>query len=137
MAPLPGFPPVPTPGDMLRLMQLQTEVMTELPETIAELTRAVRGLAETVETAKETVASANRVTERLEALLDDLQDPVQGLKPGIERINEVLSAPVIERLPTILESVESTVLPVTESAERLRNRLARLRRQQSGDGQET
>jgi len=141
---VPGVPPVPGLADVLRLIQLQTELMTELPETLAELTRATRGLSETVETAKETVASANRVTEKLEVLIDELQDPVHGLRPGIERVSEVLDAPVIERLPAILESVESTVLPVTASAERLRLRLstlnerrsrilARLRRESGGE----
>jgi hypothetical protein len=125
---IPGVPPVPTVTDLLRMVQLQTELMTELPETMTELTRAVRGLAETVETAKETVAAANRVTERLESLLDELQDPVHGLRPGIQRITEVLEAPVIGRLPAILESVERTVHPVSESAERIRKRLARFRR---------
>lgn len=123
---IPGVPSVPTPADMMRLMQLQAEVMTELPETLAELTRAVRGLAETVEATKVTVATANRVVDRMEALMDELQDPVHGLRPGIERLSRVLEAPVIERLPAILESVEDTVLPVAQRAERLREQLERL-----------
>jgi hypothetical protein len=45
-----------------------------------------------------------------------------------ELMTELLEAPVIERLPAILESVESTVLPVTQSAARIRKRLSRLRR---------
>lgn len=122
--PIPGVPPVPSFADVIRLMHLQAETMTEFPETIAELTRAARGLAEAVETAKETVAAANRVTERLEALMDELQDPVQGLRPGIERVSQVLEAPVVQRLPSILESVESTVLPITQRAERISQRLA-------------
>ncbi len=123
---IPGVPAVPNALDLLRLMQVQAEVLTELPETLAELTRAVRGLAETVEATKETVATASRVADRLELLMDDLQDPVQGLRPGIERLSVVLDAPVIERLPAILESVESTVLPVAQRAQRLRTQLERL-----------
>jgi hypothetical protein len=123
---IPGVPAMPTMGDMVRIMQLQTETMTQLPETLAELTRAVRGLAETVENTKETVAAANRVVERLEALLDELHDPVHGLRPGIERVSEVLEAPVVQRLPAILESVEGLVLPVARRAERVRLRLSEL-----------
>jgi len=123
---IPGVPSVPTPADMVRLMQLQAELLTELPETMAELTRAVRGLAETLEATKETVATANRVADRLEALMDELHDPVHGLRPGIERLSRVLEAPVIDRLPAILESVEGTVLPVAQRAERLRDQLTRM-----------
>jgi len=83
---IPGVLSVPSVAELLRMMQLHFELMTELPETMAELTRAVRGLAATVETAKETVDAANRVAERLESLLDELHDPVHGLRPGIERI---------------------------------------------------
>ena len=54
--------------DMLRLLQLQSELVTEIPEALAEPTRAVRGLAEVVDSAKDTVAAASRVVTRLEAL---------------------------------------------------------------------
>jgi ABC-type transporter Mla subunit MlaD len=123
---IPGVPSVPTPVDMMRLMQLQVEVLTELPETLAELARAVRGLSETVEAIKDTVATAGRVADRLDVLMDDLESPVHGLRPGIERLSRVLDAPVIERLPAILESVESTVLPVAHRAERMRRQLERV-----------
>jgi ABC-type transporter Mla subunit MlaD len=112
-------------ADVLRLMQVQAEVMTDLPDTIAELSKAVRGLAETAEATRETAGAASRVVERMESLLDELQDPVRGLRPSIERVTQVLDAPVWQRLPTVLESVESTVLPITRSAERARHRLAR------------
>jgi len=121
---IPGVPPIPTVVDLLKVMQLQAEMMAELPETLAELAKAVRGLAETVEATKDTVAKANRVVERLEVLVDELQDPVRGLRPGLKRVTEVLEAPVVQRLPAILESLESTVMPVALRAERMRNQLA-------------
>ena len=36
-----------------RLMRLQTETMTQSPDTLVELTRAIGGLAETFETCPE------------------------------------------------------------------------------------
>lgn len=66
---IPGVPAVPTPVDMMRLMQVQVEVLTELPDTLAELTRAVRGLSETVDAIKDTVATAGRVADRLDVLM--------------------------------------------------------------------
>jgi ABC-type transporter Mla subunit MlaD len=120
----PGVPSVPSMADALRLMQVQAEVMRDLPETLSELSKAVRGLAETAEATRETVSAANRVVERVESLVDELQDPVRGLRPGIERLIQVLDSPVLERLPSVLEEVESAVLPLTRSAERTRHRLA-------------
>ncbi len=121
---IPGVPGVPSMADVLRLMQVQAEVMSSLPETISELSKAVRGLAETAESAKQTTAAANRVVKRMEILLDELEDPVRGLRSGIDGVTQVLDAPVVQRLPSILESVESTLVPITRSAERTRNRLA-------------
>jgi hypothetical protein len=115
-------------ADLLRLMQAQAEVLAELPETIGQLSRTVRGLAETVEATRETAVAAGRVVERMESLLDELEDPVRGLRPGIERVTQVLESPVWERLPSMLESVEGTVLPVSRSAQRTRDRWARASR---------
>ena len=121
---IPGVPGVPSMADLLRLIQVQAEVMADLPETISELSKAVRGLAETAEEAKETVAAANRVVKRMESLIDELEDPVRGLRSGIDGVSRVLDAPVLQRLPAIVESVESTLVPITRSAERTRSRLA-------------
>lgn len=104
----------------------QVEVLTGLPDTLAELTRAVRGLSETVDAIKDTVATAGRVAGRLDELMDDLEGPVHGLRPGIERLSDVLDAPAIERLPAILDSIESTVLPVAHRAERVRRQLGKV-----------
>jgi ABC-type transporter Mla subunit MlaD len=123
---IPGLPPVPTIADVARLLQLQVQLLSELPETMAELTLAVRNLAGTVEASRETVAAANRVANRLDELIEELRDPVLGLRPGIEQVSAVLEAPVVQRLPEILESVESTVLPVTNRAGQARERMARL-----------
>ena len=123
---IPGLPPVPTIADVARLLQVQVQLLSELPATMAELTQAVRNLAGTVEASRETVAAANRVANRLDELIEELRDPVLGLRPGIEQVSAVLEAPVVQRLPEILESVESTVLPVTNRAEQARERMARL-----------
>jgi ABC-type transporter Mla subunit MlaD len=125
---IPGVPPVPPMADLLRLMQAQAEVLAELPDTLRQLSGSVRGLAETAEATRETVAAAQRVVERMNSLLEELEDPVRGLRPGIERVTQVLDSPVWERLPSLLESVESTVLPVTETAKHTRQRLAHVRR---------
>lgn len=128
---IPGIPPVPGMSELMRLMQLQAEVLSQLPENIAELSSAARGLAEAVEATKETAASASRVVRRLESLLDELEDPVHGLRPGVERVAEILDAPVVQRIPEVLESIEAAVLPLSQGVEQTRLRIeafARARR---------
>ena len=46
-------PSVQSVSDIGRLMRLQTETMTQSPDTLVELTRAIGGLAETFETCPE------------------------------------------------------------------------------------
>ena len=131
---LPGLPSMLSATDLLRIAQIQTELMRELPETVAELTRAARSLAESVDAVKETLASAQdtvtsagSVVARVEAVVNELEGPVHALRPGLQRVSEVLEAPVVRRLPELLESVEDTILPMTGAAERIRGRLARVR----------
>ena len=120
---IPGVPSVPTWADVVRMVQMQTEVLSELPETISDLQETVRGLSQAVDEVRETILTTTRVVTRLESLIDDLEDPVRGLRPGIERVSDVLEAPVIQRLPVTLEAVEATVLPIARSASRIRRRL--------------
>ena len=123
---IPGMPQASNVADLLRALQTQADLLADMPESIAEIHRGTKGLAETLELTKATVVTANRVVERLDRLVNELDDPVRGLKASIERVNQVLEAPVFERMPALLESVEDTVAPVVRSAARARARLSRV-----------
>lgn len=125
---MPGMPRIPGLGDSMKMVQAQSELITELPKTIAELQRAVKGLAEALAATKETVASTHRVSARLESVLDDIEEPLRSLRPGIERLAVVLNDPAIDRIPDALRSIEQTVGPVNEGVQRLRVRSAELTR---------
>jgi hypothetical protein len=133
---IPGVPQVPTLGDVTRTLQAQAELLADLPGTLADIQQATQGLAETIELSKSTVTTAHSVIERLDRLVSELDEPVRRLTVTIDRVNNVLAAPVFERLPALLESVEQTVEPVARSAGVARARLARLsswrRRRQKG-----
>ncbi len=116
-------------SDTLKLMRSQTEVLSELPGTIMELQRTVRGLGETLAAAKEAVASskdaaesAQRTAARVEAALDEIEEPIRALRPGLERLAVALDNPVVDRLPAMLEAIEATVLPISEGVRRMRDR---------------
>jgi chromosome segregation ATPase len=119
---MPGMPRVPGFNDAIKMMQTQTELLAELPSTIAELQRAVGGLGETLAASRESAASAQRVTSRVEAALDEIEEPIRALRPGLERLGAVLDSPVVDRIPAMLEAIEATVMPIAGGVERTRAR---------------
>ena len=132
-----GLPRVPSMNDAFRMVQAQSDLMSDLPSIIAELQASVRGLSETLTDSKTTAASALRVTARLEDILDEIEEPVRALRPGLQRLAVALDSPVIDRLPATLETIERTVLPVAarvaattawiqETKSRWKSRLAHL-----------
>ena|SRR5664279_2433521 len=119
---MPGIPRVPGLSDALQMVQTQSELLAELPAIIAELQRAVKGLGETVAASREAIASTRRVSARLESVLDEIEEPVRKLRPGIERLATALNNPAIDRIPGIVEAIEQTVVPVNDKLQRLRTR---------------
>jgi methyl-accepting chemotaxis protein len=109
-------------NDALRLVQAQTDLMTDLPAMIAELQQSVRDLSETVASSKDSAASAQRVIARLESVLDDIEEPVRAMAPGLQRLSVALDNPVIDRLPATLETIERTVLPIAARIEQTNER---------------
>jgi hypothetical protein len=75
---------------------------------------------------RETAATANSIVARVDALVAELEDPIRALRPGIETVSEALNAPLVQRLPGILEAVDNTVVPVAQAAGRGRYWVLRL-----------
>jgi ABC-type transporter Mla subunit MlaD len=125
---VPSLPRVPGFSEAVEMSQAQAELLKQLPSTIAELQRAVKGLAELVAATTDTVVSAQRVTARFETVLNEIEDPVRSLRPGIERLAAALDTPAIDRIPETLEAIERTVTPLNDGLQRLRRRIARLTR---------
>jgi ABC-type transporter Mla subunit MlaD len=123
---MPGMPRVPGIGDVAKLMQAQSELLSELPSTVADLQRTVRGLSEALAATRETATSAQRVSARLEEILDEIEEPVRSLRPGIERLAVVLDDPVIDRIPAIIAMIEQIVTPIANGRQRLQSGTARL-----------
>ena len=96
---LPGMPRVPGVSELVSQLQSQTEALAQLPLTVAALNSAVQGLIEAVTITRETAASAQRVSERLEEVIEELDEPVRALRPGLERVAKVLDDPVIDTVP--------------------------------------
>jgi ABC-type transporter Mla subunit MlaD len=106
------MPSIPGLGDVLTLLQKQSEALAQLPRTLADLNQTIQGLTEATTKAQETIASAQRITEHLEGLIEELQQPVRGLKPGLERIGRVLDDPAVDTVPDTLRRIHDDLMPL-------------------------
>jgi hypothetical protein len=122
----PGIPRVPSMNDAFRMVQAQTDLMSDLPAIIKELHRSVRDLSEALAASKDSAASAQRVTARVEALLDEIEEPVRALRPGLTRVAAAIDSPVVDRLPSTLETIERAVLPIAARLEAVSQRVEAL-----------
>ena len=86
--------------------------MVALPNALLSLTRAVGQLDETVREARETVAQLQRLGSRLEGMLDDVEEPVRDLAPGLRRMAEVLDDPAVSDIPDTIRRIREDLLPV-------------------------
>lgn len=118
MARIPGI------DGLFSVLQTQTEALAALPGTVASLTTAVRGLADVVGQTRETVATVNRLAGRLDSLVEELEEPLKALAPGLTRLAVVLDDPVVEELPDTLRKVQADVLPVLRTLADTHERVA-------------
>jgi ABC-type transporter Mla subunit MlaD len=107
-----GLPRIPGLSELLSLLQTQTEALAQLPRTLSDLNGTVRELTEATTMARDTIASAQRIAERLEDLVEELEEPVRALKPGIERVGRVLDDPVVDTVPDTLRSIQEDLVPL-------------------------
>ncbi len=107
-----GLPRIPGFGELLALLQTQTEALAQLPRTLSDLNGTVRELTEATTMAHATIASAQRIAERLEDLVGELEEPVRALKPGIERVGRVLDDPVVDTVPDTLRRIQEDLIPL-------------------------
>jgi ABC-type transporter Mla subunit MlaD len=106
------MPRIPGFSELLTLLQTQTEVLAQLPRTLSDLNGTVRELTEATTMAHATIASAQRIAERLEGLVDELEEPVRALKPGLERVGRVLDDPAVDTVPDTLRRIQEDLVPL-------------------------
>ncbi len=107
-----GMPRIPGLSELLTLLQTQTEALAQLPRTLTDLNGTVRELTEATTKAHATIASAQRIAERLEDLVEELEEPVRALKPGIERVGRVLDDPAVDTVPDTLRRIQEDLVPL-------------------------
>lgn len=132
-----GMPRIPGFGELVALLQTQTEALSQLPRTLADLNGAVRELTAATTAARETIVSAQRMAERLEGLVEELEEPVRALRPGIERVGRVLDDPAVDTVPETLRRIHEDLMPLIHGLRQAQSRVGSvtglLRRRPAGD----
>jgi ABC-type transporter Mla subunit MlaD len=134
------MPRIPGLTELLNLLQTQTEALAQLPRTLSDLNGTVRELTAATRMAHETIASAQRIAERLEVLVDELDEPVRALRPGIERVGRVLDDPVVDTVPDTLRRIQEDLVPLIHGLRVAQSRVGSvtgiLRRRPREDGED-
>ena len=117
------MPRIPGLSELLALLQTQTEALAQLPRTLSDLNGTVRDLTAATTSARETIESAQRVAQRLEALVDELEEPVRALRPGLERVGKVLDDPAVDTVPDTLRRIHDDLMPLISGLRQAQTRV--------------
>jgi ABC-type transporter Mla subunit MlaD len=108
-------PTIPSPAELARLARLQAEAVAALPGALLSLTRAVSSLDGTIREAREAVARLQRLGDRLEGILDEVEEPVKDLAPGLRRVGRVLDDPAVDDIPDTVRRLRDDLLPLVST----------------------
>jgi ABC-type transporter Mla subunit MlaD len=117
------MPRIPGLTELLSILQTQTEALAQLPRTLSDLNGTVRELTEATTMARDTIASAQRIAERLEDLVNELEEPVRALRPGIERVGKVLDDPAVDTVPDTLRRINEDLMPLIHGLRQAQSRV--------------
>jgi ABC-type transporter Mla subunit MlaD len=117
------MPRIPGLSELLSILQTQTEALSQLPRTLSDLNGTVRELTEATTMARDTIASAQRIAERLEGLVNELEEPVRALRPGIERVGKVLDDPAVDTVPDTLRRINEDLMPLIHGLRQAQSRV--------------
>jgi ABC-type transporter Mla subunit MlaD len=111
-------------GGVLSVLQAQTEALAALPGAVQSLSAAVRNLSEATAGARETVQTLNRLATKIEGIVDELEEPLKALAPGMTRMAAVIDDPIVSSVPDTLAQVQRDILPVLRTLADTNERVA-------------
>ena len=147
MPKLPGLPSIPGPGDVLALVQQQTQLLRTLPDMFSRLQKSIDGLATTLEKTASTMDRVDRVAAVAEEQLGALQPLLARLTARLDGLDlsavETQAKSLLDeltghiaRMDTNLAKITTRLDDATEALERLpgvRGVVARRRRAAAED----
>jgi ABC-type transporter Mla subunit MlaD len=117
------MPRIPGLSELLNILQTQTEALAQLPRTLSDLNGTVKELTAATIMARDTIASAQRIAERLEDLVEELEEPVRALRPGIERVGKALDDPAVDTVPDTLRRINEDLMPLIHGLRQAQSRV--------------
>ncbi len=84
---------------------------------------AGRASAETVQQARETLAAVHRVALRADGIMDEVEEPIRALAPGLRRLAALLDDPTVADLPRTVRQLQDEVLPLLRTLTETKDRL--------------
>jgi hypothetical protein len=111
-------------GGVLAVLQAQTEALAALPGAVQALSSAVKNLAEALAGANETVQTMNRLANRIEGIVVELEEPLKALAPGLQRMAGALDDPIITSVPETFAQIQRDILPVLRTLADTNERVA-------------
>ena len=122
MAKIPGVDSVIS--GVLSVLQAQTEALAALPGAVQALSSAVKNLAEATAGAKDTVVTMNRLVNRIDAIVEDLEAPLRALGPGMTRVAAVIDDPIVTAVPQTLNQIRKEIQPLLRALSETNERVA-------------
>src|SRR4051794_785866 len=109
---MPAMPRMPGLSELIGLLQQQTEALATLPRTMLDLNKSILSLIDVVASARDTLTSSQRVSSRIERIVDEMEEPVLALKPGLQRLAVILDDPAVDTVPDTFRKINEEVLPL-------------------------
>jgi ABC-type transporter Mla subunit MlaD len=106
------MPSLPTPAELIRAVQAQAEAMAALPGALLSLTRAVSQLNGTLTEARAAAARLQHLGDRLDGILDEIEQPVRDMAPGLRRVGKMLDDPTVSEIPDTVRKIRDDLLPL-------------------------
>lgn len=103
-------PRIPTPADLVKAAQAQTEALLQLPTLLIQLTQQVRSLTDGL-------AALSNLAVRVDHVMDELE-------PGLLRLARALDNPVIDAVPETIRQIQENALPVIKQLRDTQARIA-------------
>ncbi len=86
----------------------------------------MRSLADTVAVGAETLLVVQRLALRIDRIVDQVEEPLIALAPGLLRTAAVLDDPIVETIPDTVRRLQAEVLPLLRTLTETQQRLAAL-----------
>jgi hypothetical protein len=101
---------IPTPADVMKAAQAQTEALLQLPSLLIMLTQQVRYLTDGL-------AALSNLVVRVDNVMDELE-------PGLKRVARALDNPAIDAVPETIRKIQENALPVIKQLRDTQARIA-------------